>query len=123
MAEPTTAAERAAWMVGISQRGLLAVWDEAKHWFGDDVLRLIADVERLTEERDELAILKADAELDLLAAEAQRDEAVGRVKTYHGAEILAEQKAGRDTHDLACDTCIFLASFSTVTEAREGIDD
>ncbi len=77
-----------------------------------------ADVERLTEAIESNKQDAADIITDL---EAQRDEAVARVETYHGAEIFAEQKAGRDTHDLvACDTCIFLASLSTVTGPAVG---
>ena len=74
-------------------------------------------IERLISERDREAELSAVAvaragelEVRVAQAEAQRDAAVGRVETYHGAEIFAEQKAGHDTHDLqGCDVCRFLA--------------
>ena len=87
-------------------------------------------IERLISERDREAELSAVAvaragelEVRVAQAEAQRAEAVGRVETYHGAEIFAEQKAGHDTHDLqGCDVCRFLAGLTEKCEHGCTID-
>ena len=62
-----------------------------------------AAIERLEQERDELAILKADAELDLVAAEAQRDElsVLLQEEGERGGTALVERNDARTQRDKA----------------------
>ena len=85
------------------------------------------EIERLEKERDELVILKADAELDLVATEAQLEKAVGllRVRSKRIHHLQKHQYGlGSRTNWEKCGTepCIndraFLTSLADVTEER-----
>ena len=108
-------------------------------YLADAVERLTADAKRNSElgkaelamlreqynatktQRDELAILEADAELDLIAAEAQRDEAVRLLRLAHSELKYAEKQGHEPLYVAADDVGSFLASLSTVTEPCERV--
>ena len=124
MAEPTTAAEQASWLEAFPERvtpyntvplGQILTYADAR--------RLIADVERLTEERDkrrtakgEVALLGTETEDAKNKAEAQRDEAVALLRELGECGCYGSAVVLRCEHVEA-----FLASLSTVTEPCERV--
>ena len=94
-------AEREEWGESSAKHGVLETWSRDDHWIGDDILRLIADVERLEAERDKFRDLTKRAAagglplagvdvaelIDKLEGENKRLRDILRLGLHHGGAM------------------------------------